>query len=142
MTTAVTIALCERLARVRQQWGLSLTDRLLAISYSKKVCRTLIPAAGPHRSTDCSLLRHGRPRDLTTVQRKGAGRRHTFLIAESRIALKACRTPGRTLAGHTYKLWFFEMDRRFTRLYSGLPCRRPLPSEGTGAELDEGLPPR
>jgi antitoxin VapB len=31
MTTAVTIALRERLARVRQQQGLSLADRLLAI---------------------------------------------------------------------------------------------------------------
>jgi antitoxin VapB len=31
MTTAVTIALRERLARVRQEQGLSLTDRLLAI---------------------------------------------------------------------------------------------------------------
>ena len=31
MTTAVTIAVRERLARVRQQQGLSLADRLLAI---------------------------------------------------------------------------------------------------------------
>src|SRR5262247_4951997 len=31
MTTAVTIALRERLARVRQEQGLSLADRLLAI---------------------------------------------------------------------------------------------------------------
>ena len=31
MTTAVTIALRERLARVRQQQGLGLADRLLAI---------------------------------------------------------------------------------------------------------------
>jgi hypothetical protein len=54
MTTAVTIALRERLARVRQEQGLSLADRLLAIG---RDCAARLKE--PLRSAD-----HG---DLTSV---------------------------------------------------------------------------
>jgi antitoxin VapB len=47
MTTAVTIALRERLDRVRQQQGLGLTDRLLAIG---KDCAVRLKE--PFRSAD------------------------------------------------------------------------------------------
>jgi len=47
MTTAVTIALRERLARVRQQQGLGLADRLLAIG---KDCAVRLKE--PFRSAD------------------------------------------------------------------------------------------
>ena len=47
MTTAVTIALRERLARVRQQQGLGLADRLLAIG---KDCAVHLKE--PFRSAD------------------------------------------------------------------------------------------
>ena len=40
MTTAVTIALRERLARVRQEQGLSLADRLLAIGRDCAITET------------------------------------------------------------------------------------------------------
>jgi antitoxin VapB len=46
MTTAVTIALRERLARVRQEQGLSLADRLLAIG------RDCAARKEPFRSAD------------------------------------------------------------------------------------------
>src|SRR5262249_25896960 len=41
----------------------------------------------------------------------------------------ALSKPWRTLAKYTSKLLFFEMEKRFTRLYSGLPFRRPPPRE-------------
>jgi hypothetical protein len=51
--------------------------------------------------------------------------------------------PWRTLAKYTFKLLFFEMEKRFTRLYRGLPFRRPPSSgESTGAQLGERSPPR
>jgi antitoxin VapB len=60
MTTAVTIALRERLDRVRQQQGLGLADRLLAIG---KDCA--IRLKEPFRSADHGEIlydEHGLPR--------------------------------------------------------------------------------
>jgi len=51
MTTAVTIALRERLARVRQEQGVSLADRLLAIG---RDCAARLKE--PFRSVDGDLL--------------------------------------------------------------------------------------
>jgi len=53
MTTAVTIALRERLARVRQEQGLSLADRLLAIG---RDCAARLKE--PFRSADHGDLLH------------------------------------------------------------------------------------
>jgi antitoxin VapB len=60
MTTAVTIALDERLERVRQQQGLGLADRLLAIG---KDCAARLKE--PFRSADHGDVfydEHGLPR--------------------------------------------------------------------------------
>jgi hypothetical protein len=60
-----------------------------------------------------------------------AGRWHTFLIAGSRIAFKPILRLSEHSLKYTCKLLFFEIEERFTRLYSGLPFRRPLPGEKT-----------
>src|SRR5262249_21897050 len=62
MTTAVTIALCERLARVRQEQGLSLVDRLLAIG---RDCAARLKE--PFRSADHGDLLHNETRIASMI---------------------------------------------------------------------------
>jgi antitoxin VapB len=77
MTTAVTIALRERLARVRQEQGLSLADRLLAIG---RDCAARLKE--PFRSDD-----HG---DLLYDERGTSMILDTFALAECRRVLCLC----------------------------------------------------
>jgi antitoxin VapB len=79
MTTAVTIALRERLARVRQEQGLSLADRLLAIG---RDCAARLKE--PFRSAD-----HG---DLLYDERGLLDEVLAPSIAKTRRATKDCIT--------------------------------------------------
>jgi hypothetical protein len=61
---------------------------------------------------------------------------HHRLCISSRVKVRRAAPQGSSCAitsialetKYTYKLLFFEMEKRFTRLYRALPLRRPSPS--------------